>query len=82
MVLKFKYWTLTFLLFFSLGLFFERPAHAYADPGSCLLLFQSIGAIASGALFYFRRRIKKLFTRAQPKADSPSTPVSLSQADS
>ena len=82
MALRLKYWTLTLLLFFSLGLFFERPAHAYTDPGSCLLLFQSLGAIASGALFYFRRRIRKLFTRSQPKTESVATPAIMSQADS
>lgn len=82
MALKITYWTLTLLLFFSLGLFFERPAHAYADPGTCLLLFQSLGAIASGALFYFRRRLKKLFTRSQPKSEAVSTPVIMSRADS
>ena len=67
MILKLKYWSLTLLLFVALGLFFERPAHAYADPGSCLLLFQSIGAIASGVLFYFRRRLKSMFSRTEPK---------------
>jgi len=82
MAFKLKYWTLTLLLFFSLGLFFERPAHAYTDPGSCLLLFQSLGAVASGALFYFRRRIKKLFSRSQPKTEPGSAPVIMSQADS
>ncbi len=81
MALRLKYWSVTFLLFMALGLFFERPAHAYADPGSCLLLFQSVGAIASGALFYFRRRIKALFTRTQP-AKPVSTPVVMSRADS
>ena len=81
MALRLKYWSVTFLLFLALGLFFERPAHAYADPGSCLLLFQSIGAIASGALFYFRRRLKALFTRTQPKPPV-STPAVMSRADS
>jgi hypothetical protein len=78
---KLSYWTLTLLLFFALGIFFERPARAYTDPGSALLLFQSVGAVASGVLFYFRRRIKKLFTRPQPKSEV-SSPVIMSRADS
>lgn len=82
MALKCKYWTLTLLLFLSLGLFFERPAHAYTDPGSALLLFQSIGAVASGALFYFRRRLKRLFTRSRPKPEAVSSPAVMSRADS
>ena len=81
MALRFKYWSLTLLLFVALGLFFERPAHAYTDPGSALLLFQSLGAVASGVLFYFRRRVKSLFTRTQPK-DAVSTPAVASRADS
>ena len=80
MALKLQYWSLTLLLFVALGLLFERPAHAYADPGSTLLLFQSVGAIASGALFYFRRRLKALFTRT-PK-DPVSNPAVMSRADS
>lgn len=79
---KLTYWSFTLLLFFALGLFFERPAHAYTDPGSTLLLFQSLGAVASGALFYFRRRLKKLFTRSQPKAESLSPPSMMTRVDS
>ena len=81
MAFKLKYWSLTFLLFLALGLFFERPAHAYADPGSCLLLFQSLGAAATGALFYFRRRLKRLFSRSHEGAQK-SSPVIMSRADS
>ncbi len=81
MALKLRYWTVTFLLFLALGLMFERPAHAYADPGSCLLLFQSLGAAATGALFYFRRGLKRLITRTPPK-EQESAPVIMSRADS
>ena len=60
MMQKVKYWSVTLLFVVALGMAFERPAHAYVDPGSCLLLFQSLGAVASGVLFYFRRRLKRL----------------------
>lgn len=48
-------------LFFALGASLERRAYAYVDPGTGLLLFQSAGAAVSGVLFYFRRRLKRLF---------------------
>ena len=70
-----KYWLVTLLFFLSLGLTFERPAHAYVDPGSCLLLFQSLGAVASGVLFYFRRRLKRVFTRGQSAGAVPAAPT-------
>ncbi|MGI4827511.1 MAG: hypothetical protein ACRYFU_04860 [Janthinobacterium lividum] len=81
MALKLRYWTFTFLLFVALGVFFERPAHAYTDPGSCLLLFQTVGAVASGVLFYFRRRVKQLFGR-QTSKKTISSPAVLSRTDS
>jgi hypothetical protein len=63
------------MLFVALSVSFERQAHAYVDPGSSLLLFQSLSAAASGALFYFRRRIKNLFTRSASKASASNTPI-------
>ncbi len=81
MPLKLMYWSLTLLLLVTLGMAFEQPAHAYTDPGSALLLFQSIGAVASGAVFYFRRRIKLLFSRsATPKP--VAVPPVMSRVDS
>jgi hypothetical protein len=64
----------TVLLIVALSFTFERQAHAYVDPGSGLLLFQGISATISGVLFYFRRRIKNLFVRAQPKSGPGTTP--------
>ncbi len=78
---KLMYWSLTVLLFFSLGLTFELPARAYTDPGSALLLFQSIGAVASGLLFYFRRNVKRLFTR-NDSSKSVAAPAVMSRVDS
>ena len=67
---------LSLLLFVTLSFSLERQAHAYVDPGSSLLLFQSFSAIVSGVLFYFRRRIKTLFTRGK-STDSESLPSSV-----
>jgi hypothetical protein len=63
MPLKVKYLAVTAALFIALSFCFERPAYAYVDPGSSLLLFQSVSAMITGALFYFRRRIKSLFIK-------------------
>ena len=78
---RLMYWTVTLLLFLSLGLAFEQPAHAYTDPGSTLLLFQSLGAVASGVLFYFRRQLKRLFTRGEV-SKTVAAPVVMSRMDS
>lgn len=64
---KLKYLTVTVLLMIALGFTFERRAYAYVDPGSGLLIFQGISAVVSGTLLYFRRRLKSLFVKAEPK---------------
>ncbi|MEO8735089.1 MAG: hypothetical protein ABI380_00970 [Edaphobacter sp.] len=64
MSLKLKYCAITAALFIALTFCFERPAYAYVDPGSSLLVFQSLSAIVTGTIFYFRRRLKALFTRS------------------
>lgn len=74
MTRKLKLVAVTGMLFVALSFTFERQAHAYVDPGSGLLLFQGISATISGVLFYFRRRIKNLFVRTQPKSDPGTTP--------
>lgn len=64
MALKFTYFALTAALFIALTFCFEQRAYAYVDPGSSLLIFQSLSAIVTGTIFYFRRRLKALFTRS------------------
>ena len=82
MRLKLTYWSLTLFLFLALGLAFERPAHAYTDPGSALLIFQSVGAVASGVLFYFRRSLKRLFTRSAPDTKTVTSATAMPRLDS
>jgi hypothetical protein len=67
MALKLTYWTLTLMFFVALSFSFQREALAYVDPGSSLLIFQSVSTVASGVIFFFRRRIKRLFTRPAVK---------------
>jgi hypothetical protein len=69
-----KYFAITLMLLIALSFTFERQAHAYVDPGSGLLIFQGIGAVFSGALFYFRRRIKSLFVRTPKSVPQPGRP--------
>jgi hypothetical protein len=63
MVLRVKYLIVTMALLFSVTCFFERPAYGYVDPGSGLLMFQSVSAFVTGTLFYFRSRLKGLFIK-------------------
>ncbi len=58
------------VIFLALGFSLERSAYAYVDPGSSLILFQSVGAMITGGLFYFRRRFRSLLSRS--KMQEPS----------
>ncbi|WP_263366975.1 hypothetical protein [Edaphobacter bradus] len=69
---KLTYYAATAALFLSLGILFERPAYAYVDPGSSLLVYQSASAVITGALFYFRRRIKALLGISSSGTDNTS----------
>ena len=72
MAFKLTYVAFTAALFLGISFCLEQRAYAYVDPGSSLLIFQSISAMITGALFYFRKRLKSLFTRSS----SSSTDVS------
>jgi len=74
MIYKLKCFAITLMLLITLSFAFERQAHAYVDPGSGLLIFQGISAVVSGALIYFRRRIKNLFTKSRPTTPSSIRP--------
>jgi hypothetical protein len=43
---------------------FERPAYAYADPGSGLLAIQAAGSALIATGWYLRRKIYALFHRS------------------
>lgn len=53
--------SLSVLFVFCVFAALERPAYAYVDPGSSLLIYQSLSAMVAGAVFYLRRRIRSLF---------------------
>jgi hypothetical protein len=52
---------LTVAQFIALAIAFQKPAYAYADPGSGLLFLQVAGSMAAGALFIVRSKLRKLF---------------------
>ncbi len=48
------------------ALLFERPAYAYADPGTGLLAIQAVGSALVAGGWYLRKKISSLFHRNQP----------------
>jgi hypothetical protein len=55
----------------------EQQAHAYADPGSGLLLFQVSCSAVTGVFYLLSKRIRNIFKRRDLK-DSPSEGAGLS----
>jgi hypothetical protein len=51
------------LIFVGATMFFERPAYAYADPGTGLLAIQAVGSMLVAAGWYLRRKIYSIFHR-------------------
>ena len=63
------------LILVGAALLFERPAYAYADPGTGLLAVQAAGSALVATGWYLRRKIYSLFHSddvAAPKADKQS----------
>jgi hypothetical protein len=50
---------------------FEKPAHAYVDPGSGFVFLQVAGSMMAGALFSLRHRVKKFFGSTRKTAQEP-----------
>ena len=53
---------------------FERPAHAYVDPGSGFVFLQVAGSMFAGTLYYLRHRLKRIFhsMRKHPQIPTPA----------
>ena len=51
------------LILFGASLLAERPAYAYADPGTGLLAIQAVGSALIAGGWYLRRKIYALFHR-------------------
>ena len=70
------------LIFLGAALLFERPAYAYADPGSGLLAIQAAGSALVAAGWYLRRRIYLLFHRGEQKDHHENLPSASIGEDS
>ena len=57
--------------FVALAVAFQKPAYAYADPGSGLLLLQVAGSMVAGALFIVRSKLRKLFRFGKNHVEEP-----------
>jgi hypothetical protein len=58
---KAVYYAVQAIWFLALLCSLARPAHAYVDPGSGLLLYQVGGSLFAGLLLLLRKRARKLF---------------------
>jgi hypothetical protein len=58
---------------------FERPAHAYVDPGSGFVFLQVAGSMFAGAMYYLRHRVKRLLYSIRRSPDSTQTEVAENQ---
>jgi O-antigen/teichoic acid export membrane protein len=64
------------LILLGATLLFERPAYAYADPGTGLLAIQAVGSALVAGGWYLRRKIYTLFHRdSAPKVEPETVPV-------
>jgi hypothetical protein len=70
------------LVFVGALLLFERPAYAYADPGSGLLAIQAAGSALMATGWYLRRKIYAFFHRDAPDAKAEEAPNVASGEDS
>lgn len=52
-------------------LLFERPAYAYADPGSGLLAIQAAGSALVAIGWYLRGKIYRLFRKGASSTPQP-----------
>ena len=58
------------LILLGATLLFERPAYAYADPGTGLLAVQAAGSALVATGWYLRRKIYSLFHSSKPAPES------------
>ena len=54
---------------------FQRPAYAYADPGSGLLFLQVAGSMLAGALFIVRSKLRRLFRLSKDRVEEPEETI-------
>jgi hypothetical protein len=65
------------LIFAGLVILFERPAYAYADPGTGLLAIQAAGSALIASGWYLRRKISSWLRREEPHDEGQQTPARI-----
>lgn len=60
------------LILLGVLLVFERPAYAYADPGTGLLAVQAAGSALVATGWYLRRKIYSLFRSGDAPTSEPN----------
>ncbi len=71
MTVRTRYFFVTLIVLAGVVTMTPGVAHAYVDPGSGLLVYQSLTAFATGVMFYFRRRLKNFFFKTRGDAGKP-----------
>jgi len=61
------------LLVAGAAMLFERPAYAYADPGTGLLAIQAVGSALVATGWYLRRKISALLHRGSQSGPDSAT---------
>ena len=56
--------TLSCIFLLAIAFSTEQRAHAYANPGSSLVLFQGASSLVMGGMYFFRSKIMKWFRRS------------------
>lgn len=69
------------LMFLGALILAERPAYAYADPGSGLLAIQAAGSALVATGWYLRRKIYTLFHRDTVASKPDNTPRSATSEE-
>ena len=64
------------LMLLGAALMMERPAYAYADPGTGLLAVQAFGSMLVATGWYLRRKIYALLHRGKAPKSAQDTPQS------
>lgn len=65
------------LMFMGALILAERPAYAYADPGTGLLALQAAGSALVAAGWYLRRKIYTFLQRGKPAVGNPEENASI-----
>ena len=70
------------IIFVGAMLLSQRPAYAYADPGTGLLAIQAAGSALIAAGWYMRRKIYALFHRGADDMHQPEESPTENQDES